>query len=90
MPGITGKRVVARSAVSLCLPTRSGSVARPLASHDGRSVSERVHIAGGPIAAYPSSSARSIPFTSPGSALPPVFCITWPTRKLMAPPSPVW
>jgi hypothetical protein len=37
---------------------------------------------------YPSSRARSCSFTSPGSALPPVFCMTWPTRKLMAPSSP--
>lgn len=37
---------------------------------------------------YPSSSARSNWLTSPGSALPPVFCMTCPTRKLIAPSSP--
>ncbi len=39
---------------------------------------------------YSSSRSRSIAFTSSGAAEPPVFCITWPTRKLIAPPSPLW
>ena len=63
---------------------RGGSAARPLRSDRNRVVSTRR------LLAYSSSRSRSNWFTEPGSALPPVFCITCPTRKLSAPPSPAW
>ncbi len=37
-----------------------------------------------------SSRSRSNWFTVPGSALPLDFCMTCPTRKFSAPPSPLW